>query len=45
MKKFFDSPSVEIEKFTVENQITTSINEGGETVDPWGIQTMNELEY
>lgn len=49
MKRFYESPSAEIERFTISNVFTSSfgggIEEGGETVDPWGIQTMNELEY
>lgn len=46
MKKFYNSPVVEIEKFTFDNQITTSgINEGGEVIDPGQLQTLNDVEY
>ncbi len=36
MKKFYESPSAEITKFTLENPIVTSgLNEGGEVIDPY----------
>lgn len=45
MKRFYESPSVEIEKFSILNQITTSLNEGGEIITPYGVDTMNETEF
>lgn len=35
MKRFYESPSVEIEMFSILNQITTSLNEGGEVITPY----------
>lgn len=44
MKRFYESPSVEIEKFSILNQITTSLNEGGEIITPHS-ESMNEREF
>lgn len=35
MKKKYISPDVEIERFTVDNQITTSLNEG---IEEYGVE-------
>ncbi len=45
MKRFYESPSVEIEMFSILNQIITSgINEGGEVIDPYS-DSMNGREF
>lgn len=49
MKRFYESPSVEIEMFSILNQITTSLNEGGlneggEVIDPYS-DSMNGREF
>lgn len=44
MKRFYESPSVEIEMFSILNQITTSLNEGGEVIDPYS-DFMNGREF
>lgn len=44
MKRFYESPSVEIEMFSILNQITTSLNEGGEVIDHYS-DSMNGREF
>lgn len=45
MKKIYNEPQFEVEKFTISNVFTTSGGlEPGENPNPWGEKTQN-LEY
>lgn len=46
MKKFYESPLLEIEKFTMKNDVMTTsdgIGDNGEVVDPFGTNAVNEF--